>query len=311
MLYAHAFLQALTTLSFKLYAACMITRNIFLLSFFFALTFQSTCALPLKEQLKHVGYVELCNTQHGSATFDALYASFDELIQFLQAHPTWAQKLHSAKERFVRSKDKNYYATDFFGFYDESTTQGRSQISFYYAPHFHEFICVRYSHFNQVPEITNFLNACREIQKTYAAVFYEAAVELAIENIFSSSAAAVPILFKVVKYLPAYSVTKPHYDGAALSLFLDSTDNQSLLLSPYKSVFIGDDFSSPVRKFPRLHNQNSILLIPGAHLAEFSIYPTPHVVMPRGNIRYAAVAFAMRPNYTLSKNDLSPLPNLK
>ncbi len=54
-------------------------------------------------------------------------SKFDELIGFLQTNPVWAQKLYSAKERFIRSKDRNYYSTDFFGFYDESEKQGRSQ----------------------------------------------------------------------------------------------------------------------------------------------------------------------------------------
>ena len=295
----------------QLYAAFMIIRKILFLSIFPVFAFQSLRALPLAEQFKQTGYVEIYEKEHGTATFDALYAYFDELIEFFQTNPTWAQKLYSAKERFIRSKDKNYYSTDFFGFYDESEREGRNQISFYYSVHFHEFICSRYPECSEIPVIIRFFEACCEIQKSYGNVFKEAAAALGLETIFASQYGQTPILFKVIKYFPAYSATKPHYDGTAFSLFLDSTDNQSLLLSPYKPSFTVHDFSSPLRKFSRLHNHNSILLIPGALLTEFSIYPTPHLVTHSGNIRYATIAFAMRPNYIPQKTEHSPLPNFK
>jgi hypothetical protein len=125
-------------------------------------------------------------------------------------------------------------------------------------------------------------------------------------NIFSSDNGHPPILLKVIKYLPDYNPTRPHYDGSAFTLFLDSTDFQSLLLSPYRSVFDIEDFSSPVRECA-----NSILIIPGTFLTEFSIYPTPHIVVKSGKTRHAVVAFAMRPHYISQKIDLSPLPNFK
>lgn len=286
----------------------MILKNK-LFGFLLVCAFQSLCAVPLAEQFKQAGYVEMCDTHHGTATFDSLYACFDELIEFLQTNPMWAQKLYSAKERFIRSKERNYYSTDFFGLYDESKREGRNQISFYYSIHFHEFICAHYPEFNKVPEIIRFFEICLEIQKPYGNIFSEAAAELGLETIFSSNYSHPPILFKVVKYFPSYIATRPHYDGTAFSLFLDSTENQSLLLSPYKSSFTVNDFSSPARKFSREYNQNSIVLIPGVLLAEFSIYPTPHIVTQSGTIRYAAIAFAMRPNHTPPKNEFSPLPN--
>lgn len=285
--------------------------SIFLIFAFQGSTLQSLCATPLVEQFKHAGYLEICDNKHGATAFGSLYAYFDELIEFLQTNSVWAQKLYIAKERFIRTKDRNYYSTDFFGFYDESEREGRSQISFYYSTHFHEFICSHYPEFNQVPEIIRFFEACFQIQKPYGDLFEEAAVELGLETIFSSKYGQPPILFKVVKYLPSYSATRPHYDGTVFSLFLDSTDNQSLLLSPYKSSFIVDDFSPPLREFSRWHNQNSILLIPGVLLTEFSIYPTPHIVAQSGKIRYATIAFAMRPNCTPQRVECSPLPSFK
>lgn len=287
----------------------MIIQKKFFLLFFLTSIFQSHGALSLAEQFKQAGYVEMCDTKHGTKTFDALYACFDEFIDFLHTHSVWAQKLYHAKERFIRSKERNYYSTDFFGLYDESKRAGRSQVAFYYSIHFHEFICSRYPEFNQIPEIIHFFETCREIQKPYGTLFAQAAVELGLETIFSSEYGQPPLLLKVVKYLPSYVATKPHYDGTVFSLFLDSTDNQSLLLSPYKSAFTVYDFSSPQRNFPREDNQNSILLIPGALLTEFSIYPTPHIVTQSGTIRHATIAFAMRPNCTPQKNELSSLPS--
>lgn len=306
----HVRIKNLTNSNNKLYNQPMITRHTLFLLVFLLSLLQPLCATSLAEQFKQVGYVEMCNTKHGTATFDALYACFDELIEFLQTNPTWAQKLYNAKERFIRSKNRNYYSTDFFGLYDESGRDGRHQVSFYYSIHLHEFIYSNYPEFKQVPAITRFFEACCEIQKSYGTVFNEAAIELGLETIFFSTYGQPPILFKVVKYLPSYSAKRPHYDGTAFSLFLDSTDNQSLLLSPYKSSFTVTDFSTPLRNFTRCSNQNSILLIPGTLLAEFSIYPTPHLVAQSGKVRYATIAFAMRPNHISQKTELSPLPNV-
>lgn len=281
----------------------MAIRNIFLLLVF---AFQAFCQTPLVEQFRDAGYVEICDRTHTAATFDSLYGCFDALIDFLQNNPAWAQKLYSAKERFIRSKERNHYSTNFFGFYDESKRGGRNQIAFYYSTHFHEFICSRYPEFSEVPEIVCFLDACLEIQKPYGSLFEDAAAEAGLGMVFSSEYGRPPILFKVIKYLPSYMAARPHYDGTAFSLFLDSTDSQSLLLSPYKSSFSVDDFSSPIRKFPR---GSSIVLIPGALLREFSINPTPHIVTQSGKTRYSTIAFAMRPNHISQKNELSSLPN--
>jgi hypothetical protein len=304
-------LKRLTPSKDKLYDEFMIIKKILFLWIFPLFAFQSLCTIPLVEQFKRTGYLEICDEKHGMAIFDSLYAYFDELVEFLQTNPVWAQKLYSVKERFIRSKDRNYYSTDFFGFYDESERKGRSQISFYYSTHFHEFMCSHHPEFNQVPEIIRFFEACFEIQKPYGNLFSEVAAELGLETIFSSKYGHPPILLKVIKYFPSYIATRPHYDGTAFSLFLDSTDNQSLLLSPYKSSFTVDDFASPSRKFSRWYNHNSILLIPGVFLTEFSIYPTPHIVAQSGKIRYATIAFAMRPNYIPQKNVFPALPDFK
>lgn len=286
-----------------------IQKSIFLWTLF--LLTQPILTIALKERFNEVGYLELCDQNHGTETYDALYVCFDELITFLQANPAWAQKLYIAKERFIRSKDKNYYSTDFFGFYDESERAGKNQISFYYSTHFQNFIFLYYQECKQIPQITNFFDACFAIQQSSKNTFNQAAAELDIKNIFFSEYEHIPILLKIVKYLPSYRASQPHYDGTALSLFLDSTDNQSLLLSPYKSTFTVDDFSSPLRQFSRSYDQNSILLIPGTFLTEFSIYPTPHIVKHTGNVRYATIAFAMRPHYTFQKTNFFPLPRFE
>lgn len=290
----------------------MIIRKFLFFFIFFLSMVQALCGLPLAEQLKQVGYVELSDKKHSLAPFKTLYVYFDEFIAFLQKNSTWRQKLYSAKERFIRTKEREYYSTDFFGFYDESLRAGRAQIAFYYSVHFHEFIFTHYPELARIPEIINFLRICFEIQKSYTDVFNRIAVTLGVEAIFSSLDGQPPILFKVIKYLPSYCATRPHYDGAAFSLFLDSTDNQSLLLSPYKSLCTVDDFFSPSRECSSDQSQNSMLLIPGAYLAEeYSIYPTPHIVVRSGKTRYATVAFAMRPHYKPRKNEFSPLPDFK
>jgi hypothetical protein len=274
-------------------------------------TFQSLDASSLAEQFKKTGYVEICDETHTEATFDTLYAHFDKLIDFLQTYPIWRQKLYSAKERFIRSKQRNSYCTDFFGFYDESEREDRRQINFYYSPHFHEFICSHYPEFNQALEIIRFFEFCYTIQNSYEKLFNDAAVDLGLKPILSSNSEQPAILFKVIKYFPSYTAIRPHYDGTLFSLFLHSTDNQSLLLSPYKSSFTLDDFSFPKRVFTKEHNQNSILLIPGALLTEFSIYPTPHIVISSGKVRYATIAFALKACDSPKKVMLSPLPSFR
>lgn len=289
--------------------ACLFKK--LFLYFFLFLSIQSVCTISLKEQLSQVGYVEICDENHGAAAYDSLYACFDELITFLQVNSTWAQKLYIAKERFIRSENRHYYSTDFFGFYDESEREGRNQISFYYSIHFQDFIFSHYPECKQVPHIVTFFQMCFDLQQSSRNVCNEVTAQLELENIFVSKQSNPPILLKVVKYLPSYNPVRPHYDGTAFSLFLDSTDNQSLLLSPYKAEFTVDDFFTPFRQFARLDNQNSILLIPGTLLTEFSLYPTPHIVERSGNIRYATIVFAMRSYYTSAQNSFSLLPNFK
>ena len=284
-----------------------IRKSLFILILF--LSTQSIGAISLQEQFNQVGYAEFCDENHGTATYDSLYEYFDELITFLQTNPAWSKKLYIAKERFIRSENRKIYSTDFFGLYDESEKEGRKQISFYYSIHFHDFIVSHYPEFKKALPVINFFQACRALQESSRDLFNEAAAQLSLEEIFSLSYGHPPVLLKVIKYFPSYNVSRPHYDGTAFSLFLDSTDNQSLLLSPYKAEFTVDDFSCPVRTFARSYDYNSILLIPGILLTEFSIYPTPHIVQCNGKTRYATIAFAMRPYYNTSqKNNFSPLP---
>ena len=287
----------------------MIIQKKLLISILLLFSFQFLSAFSIADQLKEVGYIEFCNNHHGVVAFDALYQKFDTFIAFLQNNPTWVHKLYAAKERFIRSKYRNYYSTDIFGFYDESERIGRYQVSFYYSILFHEFICSSYQEFNKVPEIIQFFQACCDIQQPYGSLFDEVAVDVGAANVFNYG--NVPILLKIVKYFSVYTPSEPHYDGSVFTLFLDSTDNQSLLLSPYKSSLSVDDFSAPVRKFARLDYQNSMMLIPGTLVTEFSIYPTPHIVVGSGNIRYATIAFAMRPDYVAQKIEFSALPNFK
>jgi len=275
------------------------------------LNFCSAYGIALKEQLQQTGYVELCQDEPEPSKFNALYEDFDQLIEFLQTHPNWTQKLYQAKERFIRSKDRPIYSTDFFGFYDESLREQRRQISFYYCTHFHEFINSHYPEFKKIPEFTRFFETCRDIQKSPGALFTLAAAELGLENLFSLNGGQPPILFKVIKYLPSYVATRSHYDGTLFTLLLDSTEPQSLLLSPYKSSYTTDDFHSPIRQQARGDANSSFLLIPGTLLTEFSIYPTPHIVAQTGQIRYASIAFCMKPYGSTHKNNLSPLPNFK
>ena len=262
-------------------------------------------ATPLLEEIKREGYLEIREMFHENSAFDSLYAYFDECVAFLQNHPHWAQKLYIAKERFIRTPDRNVYSSDFFGLYDEAERKGRHQISFYYSIHFHEFIFSHYPEFFQVPQILDFFEACREIHQPYRNLCKDLASKLGLESIFFSQDGSPPILFKVIKYLPSYSAARPHYDGTAFSIFLHSTDRGALLISPYKPCLTVDDFFSPIE----LLHPNSLLVIPGALLTDFSIYPTPHIVAQSGKTRYATIAFAMRPNYPTQKIEFPPLPN--
>lgn len=287
----------------------MILQKFLFLWICFLCTFQDLCAVSLAQVFEQSGYVELCNNKHKAAMFDALYLYFDALIELFQAQPVLAKKLYIAKESFIRSKERNYYSTDVFGFYDESEKPGRSQISFYYSTHFHQYLSSCYKECHQYPQIINFLQACSEIETLYTQVFEQAADQLGASSVFDACDGRPPILFKVIKYLPDYVATRPHYDGTVFSLFLDSTNNQSLLLSPYQASYTVKDFIAPLPASSAWCQRNSMLLIPGTLLQDFAINPTPHIVASTGTIRYASIAFAMRPFYTAQNNDFTPLPN--
>lgn len=280
-----------------------------IVSIFFVTAFQFLGASQLADQFKQAGYIELCDTQHGAVAYNSLYSYFDDFLAFLQANPASVQKLYIAKERFIRTKDRDFYATDFFGLYDESARIGRHHISFYYSIHFHDFLCSFYPEVCKTPQVMAFLNACREIQKPYGIVFQQAAADLGAPDIFSSTYGHPPLLLKVMKYLPAYIPMQPHYDGTVFSLFLDSSESQSLLLSPYKASFEIQDFLAPKRTYARLNYQNSILLIPGMLLPDIAIFPTPHIVAQSGVVRFSTIAFALRPFYRPEKRECTQLPN--
>lgn len=264
--------------------------------------FSLFCTEPIEKEFRENGYIEIGVSKPPQTTFDILYSHFNELIIFLQNHPQWAQKLYSAKERFIRSKARQVYGTDFFGYFDESTNERRSQIAFYYACDFHEFLCSYYPDLQKEPPILNFLTSCHDLVQNPSEVIFKA---LAADFFLTSETGSLPLLLKVVKYLPHYAPSAPHYDGTAFSLLLDSTDNNSLLLSPFKTTFTTEDFKVPLRSYSR---ENSMLLIPGIQLTEFSIYPTPHIVLKSGSIRYAAITFCMRPPASSQKIDLPFLP---
>src|SRR6266446_2478354 len=154
----------------------LIRKTLFILILFLFTQFIYTTSL--QEQFSQVGYLEMCDENCGSATYDSLYACFDELITFLQANPIWAQKLYIAKERFIRSENRNYYSTDFFGFYDESAREGRNQISFYYSVHFQDFIFSHYQEFKQVSQIINFFEVCCALQQSSRDLFNDVAAQL-------------------------------------------------------------------------------------------------------------------------------------
>ncbi len=61
-------------------------RKTFVLGIFLLFTFQSLFAMRLAEQFKEVGYLEICDKNHGTDTYDSLYLDFDELIEFLQSN---------------------------------------------------------------------------------------------------------------------------------------------------------------------------------------------------------------------------------
>ena len=289
----------------------MYVRSFLMVSFLLIIFFKSISTSSLFEQLQQFGYAELKNDYHGSQSYDDLYKAFDQLIDFFKTNPVWVQKLYCAKERFIRSKDKVLYGTDFLGWYDDSLLSTRHQISFYYSIHFHQFLSENYPDILKQPNIQNFFQKCFEIQRPCNDFFKEVAQQLGLDSIFLSTGYQVPILLKVIKYFEAYNVSSPHYDGTAFTLFLDSTDNQSLLLSPYKSMLVEQDFFSVFKNFVTTADQSSMLLIPGTLLTEFFMYPTPHIVQHSGQIRYATVAFAMRPNFIFKKREFTILPNFK
>lgn len=277
-----------------------------LLTRLFFLTSALSCFGSLKEAFNQDGYWEICDEQHGSQTYDVFYEKFEEVIVFLEKNPRWKQKLDEAKERFIRSKDKACYGTDICGFYEESKT--RQQIAFYYSAHFHRFIVNQYKEFNKAPVLLHFLEACHAIEKRYDEIIQSAFNSLSIEPSGFLEDLKAPRILKVIKYLPSYYPIMPHYDGSIFSFLLDSTDATSLLLSPYKSSFVREDFKVPERTFLRKEDQNSILLLPGAFLKQLGINPTPHVVVQSGKTRYATVLFVMRPGVSSSQIANTALP---
>lgn len=264
----------------------------------------------IQEDFAKHGYTLQENPCDSNATFERLYAAFDELISFLQTNAPSRHALYRAKEQFIRSREKEIYSTDFFGFYDESSTPQRGQVAFYYSLHFHKFIQCRYPTLYQAAPICHFMELCFQMQQPLGDFFHKVAHLLDEPKLFSPCLSP-PILFKLVKYLSSYTAKMPHYDGTAFSLFLHSTDPTALRLSPYRTSFSIEDFTSPYTQEETKSDISTVVLIPGSLLTEFSIYPTPHIVLQNGTTRYATIAFAMRPYHTSRKIPFSTLPLFK
>lgn len=279
----------------------ILTRLIFLRSLFFVIHADAYLA----EQFQQSGYAQVdyalfaTNLDDATVTCAHLYQSFDELIVFLQTNPAWAQKLYCAKERFLRSKWKDLYSTDFFGLYDESERKGRHQISFYYSVHFHDFLEMYYPDIMQVPTIAQFLAMCRIIQQPCTALFSWVQDDLQYHDHHLS------VLLKVMKYFPDYAPVKPHYDGSVVTCFLDSTDTHSLLVARYGTSLTPGNFIIPNRAL----FAKTMLVIPGAFLSKPDLYPTPHIVVYSGQTRYATIAFGMPDNYKSTKQQWASLPD--
>ena len=144
----------------KLYDERMIILKSWFLRIFLYLHLNLCVQYLLLREFKQVGYLEICDTKHSTETFDTLYAYFDELIEFLQANPVWAQKLYSAKERFIRSKDRDYYSTIFLAFTmnRNEKEEGRSHFTIRYISMI--LFASHYPEFNQVSQIIRFFEAC-------------------------------------------------------------------------------------------------------------------------------------------------------
>lgn len=279
--------------------------------FLLLLSYVPCNAVRLAEQLQVFGYAEIADYQAQAAhTFDMLYFYFDQLVDFLQENPACKQKLYLAKERFIRSKSSSFYGTDFFGLYDQSHIPSKAQIAFYYSVSFHQFLMTHFQELYNIPALHNFLEACYAIQEPSHDLFFYAAEELQLNTMFRlQHQEDIPILYKIVKYLPHYMHTKPHYDGTVFSLFLHSTDPQAVLVAPYQELLTIEAFKAPVRTLSNLDAQQSMILILGGLLTDYGMYPTPHIVVATGQTRYATIAFAMRPHYIRPKIEFAALPS--
>lgn len=269
-------------------------------------------ASQLLPGLQQRGYVEICNETHGAESFDNLYLAFDAFIKFVDTHSEARKKLAAAKSQFWDTDIGKFYGTPFVGYADESKLTHRKLYYFYYSSDFHNFLLTRYSKIMQgSPEILQFLDLCRAITNSSIEMFGNAIEELAIDPLFSSTENRLPVLLKVVKYLPA-SCTVAHFDASALTLMLDSTDLDSLVFSPYMETIASSDFFAPSRQYSRSVQSSSCLLISGKFLTakDIPINPTPHAALRKDTIRHAAIAFALIPYYQSGRLDLPLLPQL-
>jgi len=273
-----------------------------------------TCFLhanPLLKDFEEKGYSEIVNEKQGSVFYDQLYRSFDRMIGRVTKDSSLRKKLAMAKNRFWKTELGQFYATPFVGYGDDSKLSYRKLYYFYYSTDFHDFLKVQYPEILENLDIREFLTLCREITVSSMSIFERTREELSVGALLDSPFNRLPLLLKIVKYLPGSS-TVPHFDASAFSLFLDSTDHQSLLLAPYKETIEVFDFFVPPRQYPRLAFSSSSLLIPGKFLQgqEPYINPTPHAALRNDSIRYSVIAFCVVPFKQPVNGSLPSMPQL-
>ena len=287
-------------------------RKLFTVIAFTSCSLLSTVqASEILDDFKSKGYHELLNTECGQEQFSQIYGQLDTLIEFVEKHPEWTQKLYAIDQEFTQSPANSLYGNPPIGFINDSKSGKTKKNYFHFTREYYHFIMAHHAAFISESEaMTQLLQSLSQIARISEAKFEDAIASIGeevniAEAMHTHDGQLLPLI-KVVRYeassLPA---SNPHFDFSGLSFLFDNSEvetSESLLIAPYKENLTLSDFSHPRRNYHKTSSESSLLLIPGLALRhlDFPIDPIPHAVPKQDKQRYAIIVFAMAPYVKLT-----------
>lgn len=243
--------------------------------------------------------------------FKPLYDAFDRLYEAITDDPTMIRKWDDAIKDWQGERNNlAFYDRVPPGFKDREGQEGKRDKAYVqYCLDFAVSKAYRDSGLSHIGEVSKLFGHLEELHFVCVDLFSRAISSVCDSNENAKNRLCYrdrlsPVVFKLIRYNPDAKRfgTDPHYDKSALSLILNSDDQEvSYRVGPYKhTTFRYSELIGPI-KYPASDlDPNDAVLVSGLCLREIGLdgfNPSPHSVLPitRPTCRHSIVAFYLAP----------------